>query len=206
MISIEEVKKYLPQYLSDSSSTSLFSELKQFPENIDKRIYTHKLQNDPSIYQGDGLRNLLYVNLPNLDAKPLLGMIFSNTCDISEENKRLFDSRLAFAPIFNLDKYRKALIEKYVDSNVKSIESIDSHITDIKRQNISQIFYLPKSGDLDSDSFVFLDRINNLLSNYFDSEEIKNNRVFSLSDYGFYIFLFKLSVHFTRVRENVQRS
>ncbi len=206
MISIEEVEKYLPQYLSASSTASLFSELKQFPENIDKRIYTSKLKNDPSIFQGDGLRNLLCVNLPSLDARPLMGMIFSNTCDVSIENKRLFDSRLAYAPIFNLDKYREALINKYVDSNEKTLGSIESHIEDIKKQNISQIFYLPKGGSLANDSIVFLDRINNLPSSYFDAEEIKKNRAFSLSDYGFYIFLFKLSVHFTRVRENVQRS
>lgn len=206
MISIEEVEKYLPQYLSESATASLFSELKQFPENIDKRIYTDKLKNDPSIYQGDGLRDLLYVNLPELKANPVLGMIFSNTCDISEENKRLFDSRLAFAPIFNLEKYRKALIRKYVDSGKKKITSIESHIADIKKQNISQIFYLPKCGGLENDSFVFLDRINNLPASYFDSTKIKDNRAFSLSDYGFYIFLFKLSVHFTRVRENVQRN
>lgn len=206
MISIDEVEKYLPQYLSASSTASLFSELKQFPENIDKRIYTNKLKNDPSIYQGDGLQNLLCVNLPSLDARPLMGIIFSNTCDVSVENKRLFDARLAYAPIFNLDKYKKALIKKYVDSNEKSLESIESHIEEITKQNISQIFYLPKGGGLDNDSIVFLDRVNNLPSSFFNEGEIKENRVFSLSDYGFYIFLFKLSVHFTRVRENVHRN
>lgn len=206
MISIEEVRKYLPQYLSASSTVSLFSELKQFPDNIDKRIYTDKLKNDTSIYQGDGLHNLLCVNLPSLDARPLLGMIFSNTCDADVENKRLFDARLAYAPIFNLDKYAQALIQKYVKNNERSPESITSHIQDVKKQSISQIFYLPKGGNLEHDSIVFLDRINNLPSDYFDEEQVLNNRAFSLSDYGFYIFLFKLSVHFTRVRENVHRS
>ncbi|MDM8568359.1 hypothetical protein QUF50_02355 [Thiotrichales bacterium HSG1] len=206
MISDEELSKYLPQYLSESSTISLFNELKQFPKNIDKRIYTDKLKNDSSIYQGDGLRNLLCVNLPSLDARPILGMIFSNTCDINSENKRLFDARLSYAPIFNLEKYHTALIQKYVDSSERSSESIKSHVEDIKKQNISQIFYLPKGGFLDNDSIVFLDRINNLPSNYFDGEQIKNNRAFSLSDYGFYIFLFKLSIHFTRVRENVCRN
>ena len=205
MISIEEVEKYLPRYLSALSTASLFSELKQFPDNIDKRIYTSKLKNDPSIYQGDGLNNLLCVNLPSLDARPLLGMIFSNTCDVVGENKRLFDARLAFAPIFVLAKYREALIQKYAHNNKRSLESITGHIRDIKKQNISQIFYLPKGGGLEHDSIVFLDRVNNLPSSYFDEEQVRDNRAFSLSDYGFYIFLFKLSVHFTRVRENVQR-
>jgi len=206
MISIEDVKKYLPQYLSPSSTTSLFSELKQFPNNIDERIYTNKLEADPLIYQGDGLNNMLCINLPNMDARPLLGMVFSNTCDLDENNKRLFNARIAYAPIFNLEKYKNVLIKKCVETNCKSEESIISHIEDIKKQNISQIFYLPKGAGLKNDSIVFLDRINNLPTNYFDDKKIQTNRVFSLSDYGFYLFLFKLSVHFTRIREQVHRS
>lgn len=37
MISIDEIKKYLPQYLSPESERQLFEELKRFPENIDKQ-------------------------------------------------------------------------------------------------------------------------------------------------------------------------
>ncbi len=206
MTSIEEIKKYLPQYLSASATVSLFEELKQFPSNIDQRIYTESLKGESIIFQGDGLMGLLYVNLPDTTSKPLLGMIFSNTCDTDEKNDRLFDARISFAPIFNLNKYKCALIEKYVNSNKKTIHAIDSHINDIKKQNISQIFYLPKGSGLENDSIVFLDRINNLPSGYFSKNQILENRLFTLSDYGFYLFLFKLSVHFTRIRESVQRS
>lgn len=205
MTSIEDVKKYLPQYLSASATVSLFEELKQFPSNIDQRIYTEKLKNETSIFQGDGLKELLCMNLPNTDARPLLGMIFSNTCDIDAKNDRLFDARMSFAPIFNLEKYKNALVEKYVNSNLKSIDAINFHIGGIRKQNISQIFYLPQNNSLENESIVFLDRINNLPSNYFTKDQIVNNREFTLSDYGFYLFLFKLSVHFTRIRENVQR-
>ena len=206
MTSIEEIKKYLPQYLSASATVSLFEELKQFPSNIDQRIYTERLKGESIIFQGDGLMGLLYVNLPDTTSKPLLGMIFSNTCDIDTQNDRLFDARISFAPVFNLSKYKRALIEKYVNSNKKTIHAIDSHINDIKKQNISQIFYLPQGSGLENDSIVFLDRINNLPSGYFSKNQILENRLFTLSDYGFYLFLFKLSVHFTRVRESVQRS
>ncbi len=206
MTSIEEIKKYLPQYLSDSATVSLFEELKQFPSNIDQRIYTERLKGKSVIFQGDGLIGLLYVNLPDTTAKPLLGMIFSNTCDIDPQNNRLFDARISFAPVFNLNKYKNALIEKYVNSKKKTIQAINSHIDDIKKQNISQIFYLPQGSGLEQDSIVFLDRINNLPSGYFSKDQILKNRLFTLSDYGFYLFLFKLSVHFTRVRESIQRS
>lgn len=206
MTSIEDIKKYLPQYLSTTATASLFEELKHFPENIDNRIYTEKLKSETTIFQGDGLKDLLCINLPNTNTKPLLGMVFSNTCDIDIQNDRLFDARLSFAPIFNLEKYKSALFEEYVNSNLKPVNSINSHIDDIRKQNISQIFYLPKGGALDNESIVFLDRINNLPSNYFTKQQVVNNRAFTLSDYGFYLFLFKLSVHFTRIRENVERS
>lgn len=206
MISLDEVKKYLPQYLSESASVALFDELKQFPKNIDKRIYTGKLKNDGVVYQGDGLRGLLCIKLPDLYAKPVPSMVFSNTCDVDNKNKRLFQSRLVYAPIFDLNKYEKSLIRKYVDTGKKSMRSIETHIEDIKKQNISQIFYLPKGGNLINESMVFFDRVNNLPSDYLARNDIAKNRVFSLSDYGFYIFLFKLSIHFSRIRENVRRS
>lgn len=206
MIDFDDIKKYLPQYLSSNEVESLFSELSQFPSNIDKRIYTKKLKNDEFIYQGDGLNNLLFVNLPeDTEAKPNMGMILSNTCDIDSQNKRLFGSRMAYTPIFNLQKYKNFLIERFVNTSIKSLKSIDSHIEDIKRQYISQVFYLPKGDCLENESIIFLDRINNLPSNYFKNDEITENRMFSLSDYGFYLFLFKLSIHFTRVKESVHR-
>ena len=36
MIGFEEIKKYLPQYLSKEASENLFAELENFPENIDR--------------------------------------------------------------------------------------------------------------------------------------------------------------------------
>jgi len=37
-------------------------------------------------------------------------------------------------------------------------------------------------------------------------DELLRNRLFTLSDYGFYLFLFKLSLHLTRIREGVSRN
>ena len=39
-----------------------------------------------------------------------------------------------------------------------------------------------------------------------DVVELTQNRLFTLSDYGFYVFLFKISIHLTRIRENIQRN
>ena len=40
MIADEELKKYLPKYLSKDNYHNLLSELKSFPDNIDARMYT----------------------------------------------------------------------------------------------------------------------------------------------------------------------
>ena len=86
---LEEFKTYLPKYLSAESQHNLFAELKQFPNNIDGRLYTIKLRNDPHIYQGDGLAALWVADLPNETIGVARVMVLSNTCDLAPENQRL---------------------------------------------------------------------------------------------------------------------
>jgi hypothetical protein len=206
MIPFEEVKKYLPQYLSSTAQHELFKELNQFPHNIDQRIYTTQLSGLEKIFQGDGIQNLLYINLPNTDIREVPGMILSNTCDIDPSNKRFMPLRMVYTPIFNLAKYEQALIKSHVETGVKPIQAISSHISDIRKQYVSHVFYLPKGGKLENDSIIFFDRLNNYPSDAIEGQELPNRRIFTLSDYGFYLFLFKLSVHFTRIRDGVSRS
>lgn len=205
MISLEEIKNYLPMYLSSESQGVLFKELKSFPDNIDSRFYTSALDDTDIYYQGDGVSDLIVVKLPELEARPLSSIILSNTCDISPENKRLFASNVLYAPIFKLSKYKAAIHEMHVKDGDLTDDKLDAHIETIKKQYITQILYLPEGPGLGEDSIVFLDRINNCPINTIDSPLSGKKRLFTLSDYGFYLFLFKLSVHFTRVREKVER-
>lgn len=205
MIELSDIEKYLPQYLSKKASENLFAELEDFPENIDDRIYTNFLSESQIFYQGDGIKGLLSINLPDTKVGEVPGMILSNTCDVDTENERLIPSRLVFATIFQLDKYKALLIKKYVDTGKKTEDSIIGHIDRIKKQYISHIFYLPAGGSLEHDSIVLFDRSNNLSNDFIDKSDIPEKRLFTLSDYGFYLLLYKLSIHFTRIRENVSR-
>ena len=101
MTSFEDIKKYLPQYLSDNDAKQLFSALKDFPNNIDSRFYSN----------------------------------------------------------YNLDE-----------------------------------------------AVVFFDYTNSFDVHFIDRDKLKERRLVSLSYYGFYILLLKLSIHFTRIQEKVQRS
>jgi len=202
MPSLEDLQVYLPKYLSPESEKYLFEELKHFPKNIDDRLYASYPLEPDIIYQGDGIDGLLVVNLPDpLIAKAPV-MIFSNTCDIDPRNKRLFPSTLVYSPVFNLQKYRDGLIA----SKMKDAAAIESHIESIKKQRITQMFYLPKGESLQNESFVFLDKINSCDNTFLEKQEIKNLRLFTLSNYGLYLFIFKLSIHFTRITENIDRS
>jgi len=181
MLSLDEIKIYLPKYLSPESEENLFDQLKQFPENMDDRLYTNYLLEPEVIYQGDGIKGLLVVNLPDTEIRLAPGMILSNTCDLDERNKRLFPSSLVYAPIFNLEKYEKELLASEI---LKEAEQIADHIYAIKKQRVTQIFYLPKGGTLENESIVFLDRLNSCDNSFLTKENIKDIRLFTLSNYG----------------------
>lgn len=201
MINLDELKQYLPRFLSENSEKSLFAGLKDFPNNLDGRFYTSKLKNEEIIFQGDGLKGLLVINLPAKEINEATCLVFSNTCDLDLANSRLFPSQVVYAPIFNLEKYKNQL------ENLSgfSAEKIESHIAAIKKQEITQIFYLPQFGASMKESLVFLDRINNCSNSNFNRTTLCSQRIFSLSDYGFYVFLLKLSIHFNRIRDQVDR-
>lgn len=195
----EEFRTYLPEYLSPSSKTSLFEELKQFPQNIDARLYTSKLETDGTFFQGDGLDGLWVSNLPDPTVKETRVMVLSNTCDVSEANNRLVGPRLMYCPIISLQKYGD-MIRSHVGG------SHDQHLAEIRRQRISSMFYLPRNSALGEEGVALLDRINNCDLQKLDVAKLTKTRLFTLSDYGFYLFLFKLSIHLTRIREGVARS
>jgi len=200
-MNMDDIKIYLPKFLSGESEKELFEGLKGFPDNIDERLYTSYLTDTEIIYQGDGLKELLVINLPNPDLNPASCMVLSNTCDIDLRNQREFPAQLVYSPIFNLRKYQEKLYEK----STKTKEQIDKHIDSIRHQRVTQIFYLPRIIDRLEESLVFFDRVCNFPNKLIGRDNIRDRRLFVLSDYGAYLFLLKLSIHFTRMYDKVER-
>lgn len=200
MIPLDEVKKHLPQYLSAESTKELFKALEQFPKNIDSRMYTTNLSEEELIFQGDVLRRLPIVNLPDPTILYVPCMILSNTCDNDHKNSRYIPRNLSYAPVTKLVK----LIKLLEDQGVANAE-IEAFILTIKKQHLTQCFYLPKGDEIEDESVVFLDKINSCC-NSVEVKNLRELRVLCLSDYGFYLLLFKLSVHLTRVQEKVDRN
>lgn len=201
MISFEEIKDYLPKYLTPESEKTLFEEVKRFPENIDSRLYTNYLKDENIIFQGDGIEGLLFVNFPDQRIGKVPAIILSNTCDIYPENVRLFRPNIIYSPIINLEKYKDNLLQK----RLVDAAALSDHITTVRKQLFTSIFYLPKGGSLAAESMVFLDKINCCDSAYLTKHDLKKLRIFTLSNYGLYLFVLKLSIHFTRITESVDR-
>ncbi len=198
----DEIKLYLPRYLSEASTKELLKELEAFPTNGTKQtIYTTALKGENTLFQGDGVKDICVINLPSKEIGKAPVMILSNTCDIALGNKRDYIApRICYAPILNLEKYRITLQKKKITE-----ERINSHIEKIKQQQITSILYLPQGGDLQYEGIVFLDRLNNISNEEINRDDLQKNRLFTLSDYGLYLFLLKLSIHFSRIQEKIDR-
>lgn len=200
MMPLDDIRIYLPKYLSTENYEQLISELHAFPTNIDKRMFTFGLERE-IIYQGDGLRDMPVVNIEDLSlgVKYCPCMILSNTCDMDLANSRLFPTMILYTPIFLLKNYIN-LLEQYG----VTAEKIKNHISNVKAQKVSSMFYLPSTGDME-EAIVFLDRILHVSQKYVDRNTVEKRRLFSLSDYGFYLFVYKMSIHLSRIRESVNR-
>ena len=194
-LSLKEIELYLPKYLSPETKNELFSNLDGLPKSFDMFIKDNSL-NIQELLQGDGI-------IINLQNKEMRIMIISNSCDIDPNNTRIFESHMLYTPIFSIDRYRESLIKSGI-----SEDRIKNHINDIKEQKITQIFYIPKSNStfLEEDCFIFFDRINNIpLKNLYNKDKPKYQKIFSLSQTAFYIFLIKISINFTRMMEGIDR-
>ncbi len=200
MISLEDIREFLPKFLSQGSETAFLDEIKQFLSAGARPFYTSALAGQPILFQGDGIEGMLVINLPDSRIAPAPAMLFSNTCDASPDNQRLYSAVLSYAPIFSLERYLTSLRGKYPQ------ERIDAHERDIRAQIITQIFFLPKGGNLQGDSLVFLDRTMSASIETVGRDQLLARRLYTLSDFGAWFFALKLSIHFCRFRDKVDRT
>lgn len=201
MISPEEIRRHIPQYLAPESRAELFEGIAAFPDNITSRMYSSPPGVETTLLQGDGIRDLLMINLPDKRVAPAPAMILSNTCDIDPTNLQFSPRSICYAPIFNLEKYRQQLSAR----KIKSAEAIKQHVRDIRGYLVTGVFYLPTGGGLEDESIVFLDRICNCQTQSLDRGQLPERRIFTLSDYGAWLFLVVISIHFCRMNDRLDR-
>lgn len=148
--------------------------------------------------QGDGWSKFQVFSFKSSNVAPARGIVLSNSCDVSSENDRVLPPNVTFAPIVRLSGIRRRFEEAGLDR-----ERVGSRITDIKAQRVTNMFYLPADGLLDEDYVAILDDLHSMPV---ETHQQAAEKLFTLSMVGFYLFVFKLSVHFCRLQENVNRT
>lgn len=194
-VRLKDLELHVPTYdfLKESERKKLLQELRDWRYT---NVYWSGGQHCP--LQGDCFNGVPFVRMKN-DGCHLVrskGMMISNTCDMDVENKRKIPISVCFAPILDLKKTMSLLKSKYTTEQLGSLEA------DIRAQQITNIFYLPETSQM-PEGFVSLDSIQSAQLGYVDLTA--GSRVASLSQSAFYLFLIKLSIHFTRVGEGVGR-
>lgn len=200
-----------PSYLTSMEKTRLKCALQQFFPSGQREIsyldFYRKCDFDYFL-QGDiilDVRTAIWNKFNNTYDKFYIdALILSNTCDISFDNHRVVNSKQClFAPLLILDDYLGELI-----TAGQSQSQVEGFKRDVIAQHLSNIFYLPAFGDGEKERIALLDQIF-----WYPIDElallvetINEDRLLSLSNFGFYLLAFKLSYHFCRLPEGPDRS
>ena len=194
----EALQKQIPYYLTaDPRQKELVANLKALSEGASTGYFLPRGR-DPHIdetLQGDGLGGFQVYSFVSETAMPVRGIVLSNSCDVSMDNERAMPPKIAFAPLVRLSK-----IEQRFEQKITSKQQISDRISAIRTQSVTNVFYLPPDGVLDEEYVALLDDIHSMPLSAFKPEKF-----FTLSMAGFYLFIFKLSVHFCRLHEQVDR-
>lgn len=193
---LEQIKLFLPKYLTPEQKEDLFSELAAFPNN--RSFYLSSSRWPAEMLQGDGWRGFVAINFVTGERRAVSGVVVSNSCDIDPANVRGLAVNVLFSPLIALSRYAEEL-----RAAGKTGDQIAQTFEAIRRQRTSSIFYLPPLIDVLPESIVVLDNIHaQPLDNFLASDHA---RLFTLNQFAFYLFLIKLSIHFSRFQEHFAR-
>ena len=198
---LEDIKDHLPHYLSDKEREELCKNLEIISKGgtAEYLLNTH---NDPymqQMLQGDGWNGFGIFSYRTEKQIPATGIVLSNSCDVDPANQRDMASRVSFAPLVPLTKYENLLRQNGVDE-----DRLAEKIKSIKSQQTTNLFFLPAGRYLKRDYVARLDEIYSMPIDVHEESELKK-KLFTLSNVGFYMLIFKLSIHFCRLQENISR-
>jgi hypothetical protein len=194
-LTIDSLQAQIPYYLTQEAKNGLLKALGDFPKKT--QYYTQRYPNE--VLQGDGWAKLELIRFENGQREQIKGVVLSNSCDIDPTNKREAPPKITFAPVIKLSSYENLLLSKGMTQ-----KQIDDRFEAIREQRVSTMFYLPKGGELGEEHVALLDDLHTLPFQIFEANT-ERKKLFTLSMVGFYVFVFKLSFHFCRFHENIER-
>lgn len=208
----QALETFLPGYLRPDVKNRLQSGLKSFfndeTPNRERNYSGFYLLNAPLyLMQSDVVQSVRAIEWDLSIHDYVLcytpAMILSNTCDITPENIRNANvKQVMLAPIIPLDEYEKDLRKAQIGS-----DQLRSFLTTLRRQELSNIFYLPPNHRNGKEYMVVLDKAFWQPLNAIETinSNLQQQRFLSLSHWGFYLFLLKISYHWCRLPETDDR-
>lgn len=209
----ETFYKLLPPYLTSIEKGRLESSLSQFHSvdigTKDINYSSFYAENAPEyLMQGDILHSVKIVDWDDETSDYYSGfssaMIISNTCDLSTENKRSVNIKQSLvAPVLSLREYFEDLkLAGYSKDQINGCHQV------LKQQGYSNLLYLPPKLGSTEDFVVFLDKLvwhpTKSLSQQLTN--LEHNRHSTLSLFGFYLLVLKISYHLSRLPEEGDRA
>ena len=195
----EQLKNQIPFYLAaEPAQKELVQNLDALNRGVTAGYYISAVRGPDadSMLQGDGWRGFQLLSFDTGEKRSVRGIVLSNSCDISKNNERVIAPKIVFAPIVRLSYIEARLKERGLAK-----DAVAGRIAAMKSQSVTNFFFLPAGGPLDQDYVAILDDLHSMPVKAHTGGE----KLFTLSMAGFYLFAFKLSVHFCRLHENVDR-
>lgn len=197
----ESLQQQIPFYLTAEDQQVLVNELKAIAGGgaADYLLSDYRDSFGEVMLQGDGWRGFQMFLFDSGERRSVRGVVLSNSCDVDPANRRDVPARLVFAPLVKLSAYEALLFKSGIDAT-----KVGDKIAAIRAQKTTNIFFLPASGPLAEDHVVRLDETHSMpVAAHKRCSE--SEKLFTLSNTGFYMLVFKLSVHFCRLQEMVNR-
>jgi len=192
----DQARHYLPKYLSPTRRQELYDALKSYPDL--PQFYLPPSATSEDLLQGDGWRGFVVLDFDSGSRKSVSGLIVSNSCDVDVANPRHLPRRILFSPLIPLVSYESMLHQAGL-----SPDQIAAIRDDIRRQRLTDIFHLPAGPYGPAESIVLLDNLHPQPLRGFS--ESSRTRLFRLHQAAFWVLLIKLSIHFCRLMEGVER-
>jgi hypothetical protein len=199
----------LPSYLTNTAKGRIKEALEQFFDDKEYISYNgfYTKEKHEYLMQSDVVHSVVGIDWNAEEKKYITGfvpaLLISNSCDVALENDRSLNSKEAlFAPIISVDTHLN-----FAKDNGSTVEQVDNIYRTLRRQEYTNLFYLPPNPVNGKDYIVRLDKIywvpqTELIEILSDLDK---NRFISLSDWGYYLYITKLSLHTCRIPEEIER-
>lgn len=192
----DQIPLHLPGYLTLEARAALMAALSRHPSSPSVPFATAGDLAAQAL-QGDIVRTAPFYDIVAETGSRAGALLVSNSCDMSAANSRAIDRHVQYCPVLPWSKFSALLSSTNQFATEESQRSLEE---DVRNQYVTNLFHIGVPGN--PDGFVaFLDQIQSARSS-----TALGIRKWSLTQFGHYMLLFKLSYHFSRMREGLQRS